>query len=82
MNKNYGFIIPRKAGKEKRKMTKQELVRDMKTFSGGGFMTRQQLMVYMGYKDPHKVDKYLREIPSINKRYFIPDVAANMLDQI
>ena len=62
-------------------MTKQELIRDMKTFSGGGFITRQQLMVYMGYKDPHKVDRYLRDVQAINKRYFIPDVAVSMLNQ-
>lgn len=50
----------------------------MKAFSGSGFITRQQLMVYMGYKDPHKVDQYLRDLQSIRKRYFIPDVATQL----
>ena len=57
-------------------MTKQELIKDMKAFSGSGFMTRQQLCKYMGYADPHKVDRYLRCLTSVTKRYFIPDIAA------
>ncbi len=50
----------------------------MKAFSGSGFITRQQLMVYMGYKDPHKVDQYLHDLQSIKKKYFIPDVATQL----
>lgn len=59
-------------------MNRQELIKDMKAFSGSGFITRQQLMVYMGYKDPHKVDPYLCDLQSIKKKYFIPDVATQL----
>lgn len=56
-------------------MTRQELIRDMKAFSGSSFMSRHQLSKYMGFADPHTVDKFIRGLPSISKRYFIPDIA-------
>ena len=63
-------------------MNRQELIKDMKAFSGSGFITRHQLMEYMGYKDPHKIDHYLRDLQSIKKRYFIPDVATQLHDAL
>lgn len=57
-------------------MTRQELIRDIKGFSGSGLITRQQLANYIGKKDPHGVDHFLHGLQRIeNKYYFIPDVA-------
>lgn len=56
-------------------MTKSELTKDMKAAVGSGFITRRELAAYMGYKDPGKIDKYIRDLQKVGKRYFIPDVA-------
>ena len=70
-------------------MDKQEMIRRMSqhvkaSLSEDGenikgapqFITRMQLAEYMGYRDPHCVDKYLNGIEQVGKRYFIPDVAS------
>lgn len=57
-------------------LNKKELVRQMESYSGGLFITRKKLAQCMGRKDPHSVDKYLRDLPRVDKElYFIPDVA-------
>lgn len=61
-------------------MTKTELIKDMKEHVHAGFITRQQLAGFMGKKDPHRVDKYLRDIqPVSGKDYFIRDVADQIM---
>lgn len=57
-------------------MDKQEMIRHMKTKNNSLFITRQELAEIMGYKDPHSVDRYLRGLERIDRRYFIPDVVA------
>lgn len=69
------------------KMDKQEMIRRMSqhvkaSLSEDGepvkgapqFITRMQLAEYMGYRDPHSVDKFLSGLERIAKLYFIPDV--------
>ncbi len=57
-------------------MNKSELVRDMKSYCGSAFITKQKLAAYMGIKDPHGVSRYLYDLERIDgKYYFIPDVA-------
>lgn len=57
-------------------MDKTELVNDMKRTYKSAFITRQQLAQYMGKKDPHGIDKYLRGLERVDKSsFFIPDVA-------
>lgn len=57
-------------------LNRKELVRQMESYSGGLFITRKKLAQCMGRKDPHSVDKYLRDLPRVDKElYFIPDVA-------
>lgn len=57
-------------------LNRKELVKQMESYSGGLFITRKKLAQCMGRKDPHSVDRYLRDLPRVDKDlYFIPDVA-------
>lgn len=74
-----------------KKMDKQEMIRRMSqhvkaSLSEDGesvkgapqFITRMQLAEYMGYRDPHSVDKFLSGLERIAKLYFIPDVVERL----
>ena len=41
----------------------------------GPLVSRQQLANFMGYKDPHSVDKYLKGLNKIENKYFAADIA-------
>lgn len=58
-------------------MCKTELVRAMRQFVGGGaFIRRYQLAAFLGRKDAHSVDKYLRGVDRIDgDLYYLQDVA-------
>lgn len=57
-------------------MIKTQLIKGMQAYTGGaGFINRKALAGYMGYKDPHNVDRYLYGLKSLGKQYFIEDVA-------
>lgn len=57
-------------------LNRKELVKQLEGYSGGLFITRKKLAQCMGRKDPHSVDRYLRDLPRVDKDlYFIPDVA-------
>lgn len=57
-------------------LNRKELVKQLESYSGGLFITRKKLAQCMGRKDPHSVDRYLRDLPRVDKDlYFIPDVA-------
>ena len=62
-------------------MTKRELVRGLKSaVDGSSFITLTELTKYLGLKDKYKVRrKYLLGLNSIGKRYFIDDVADELL---
>lgn len=61
-------------------MTKAELTSDLKRHCGGSFITRAELAKYMGYASPKRVDRFLQGLERISgTRYFISDVAENML---
>lgn len=62
-------------------MKKTELIEDMKKYVGAGYVTREELRRYMGYQDPHQVDRYLKGLERIGKKYFIPDVVEVLLKQ-
>ena len=60
-------------------MIKTQIAKDMKAHMGGaGFINRKALAGYLGYKDPHAVDKYLHGLKSLGKQYFIEDVAERL----
>ncbi len=57
-------------------LNRREIIKQMESYSGGLFITRKKLAQCMGRKDPHSVDRYLRDLPRVDKDlYFIPDVA-------
>lgn len=56
-------------------MNKNDIVRTFKALTGAAFITRKQLATLMGMKDPHRVDRYLKGLERIDKKYYyIPDV--------
>lgn len=60
-------------------MNRKELINDMKQYCGAGFISKKQLAAYMGYKSVNSVSPYLDGIMSIDRRYFIPEVADRLL---
>ncbi len=60
-------------------MNKQDLIKDMERKVEASVITRKQLAEYLNLKDAKSVDVYLHGLPSINQRYFIADVAEQML---
>lgn len=61
-------------------LNRKELIKHMETFSGGIFIKRKTLAQCMGRSDPHSVDRYLRDLPRVDKDlYFIPDVADSII---
>lgn len=56
-------------------MERRELIYAMEKFAGASFLTRSELAKFLGYKDPHSVDKYIRGLPRLENRYFVNDIA-------
>jgi len=57
-------------------LNRKEMIKQLESFSGGIFITRKKLTAALGRKDPHSVDKYLKDLPRVDKElFFIPDVA-------
>ena len=63
-------------------MNKQELITSMEKATGTTFITRLELADFLHLKDPKSVDAYLFGLPSINKRYFVPDVADTIIENM
>lgn len=64
-------------------MNRNELIKDIKNFTGSGLVTRKQLSDYCGKKDPHGVDRYLSGLAAVEgKYYFIPDVCDVLLSLV
>ena len=57
-------------------MTKTDLTRDMRAYTGAGVISATELSRYLGEKNKCRVkDKYLAGLePVAGKKYFIPDV--------
>ena len=63
-------------------MKRQDLIADMKKKTESSFITRKDLAAFMGLKDAKSVDRYLVGLPTLNKRFFINDVADRMLAEV
>ena len=64
-------------------MTKTELTRDMRSYTGAGVITLTQLAKYLGYKETKYVKaKFLNGLqPVTEKKYFIPDVVDRLMER-
>lgn len=63
-------------------MNKQEIVRTFRSITGAVFITRKQLANLMGMKDPHRVDRFLKGLDRIDRKYYyIPDVVEVLLSR-
>ena len=61
-------------------MTKSEIAKSMKTYLGTGFITRDQLREFMGYKSCTSIDKYLSGLAQVGKKYLVEDVAERLVE--
>lgn len=61
-------------------MTKTEVTKEMALFlNGARFITRKELALFLGYSDPHNVAYLLTDLKRVNSKYFIKDVAENIV---
>lgn len=64
-------------------MTRTQLTKELRTFTGKGLITQTELSRFVGDKNVGRVaKKYLKGVPRIGKGYFIPDVAESMMQHI
>ena len=61
-------------------MNKREIINSMEKYTKASFITRKQLAEFLGRKSQYHVDKYLVGLDRIDKMYFIPDVAARLME--
>lgn len=63
-------------------MTKQDLVRRMKTdCDGSDFISLQQFARYVGLKDPQKAkQRFLKGVPKVGTKYYIPEAAERIVE--
>ena len=61
-------------------MIKADIERALRSQTSGDFVNRAEVARALGYKDPHSVDKYLKDLTSIGKRYLIREVAERILE--
>ena len=60
-------------------MDKKGIEKDMRAFTGSGFITKRRFADYMGVKDARYVSKYLEGLDRASGQYyFIPDVAESI----
>jgi len=62
-------------------MNRHQLIAALKKHTQCDFVSRKQLTIFLGLKDSKSVDQYIHGLPSVNQRYFIPDVADEILQQ-
>ena len=56
-------------------MNRSEMIKEMRITAGdAAFINRRDIAKYLGYKDPHSIDKLLTGLERIGSMYFIPDV--------
>lgn len=61
-------------------MNKSDLAKSMRQFVQAEFVTRGELAKFLGYKDPHNVDRYIRDLQRVaGTRYYIPEVAESIM---
>lgn len=61
-------------------MTKTTILKAINTTHKEGFITRKELADAMGYKDPHSVDKYLKGLNKIGRKYFVQEVVERIAE--
>ena len=64
-------------------MTKTDIIKAMRRHTrDADFITREEVRACMGYSDPHSVDQYLYGLGRIGKKYYIPEVADRLMQEI
>ena len=63
-------------------MTRTEIAKDLRQFTGAGVITPKQLAAYLGVKTVWRVsEKYLKDLEHIGNRYLITEVAARLKER-
>lgn len=64
-------------------MTRTEIARDLRQFTGAGVITPKQLAAYLGVKTVWRVrEKYLSGLEHLGNAYLITEVAARMKEEM
>lgn len=63
-------------------MTKSELIKDIENFVGGRWINVSELATYLGYKDRHSAQKFVKGLTRVGYRYSIVEVAENVMGQM
>ena len=56
-------------------MIRADIEKALRNQTSGDFVTRAEVARAFGYKDAHSVDKWLKGLPKIGKKYLISEVA-------
>lgn len=62
-------------------MIRADIERALRSQTTGDFVNRAEVARALGYKDAHSVDKYLKGLPNIGKRYLIREVAERIMEK-
>ena len=62
-------------------MIRADIERALRSQTSGDFVSRAEVARALGYKDPHSVDRYLKDLTSIGKRYLIREVAEKLMEE-
>lgn len=63
-------------------MTRTDIEKALRRQTTGDFVSRAEIARALGYKDPHRIDRFLRGLNRIGYRYFVTDVAERLLESI
>lgn len=63
-------------------MIRTDIERALRSQTSGDFVNRAEVARALGYKDPHSVDKYLKDLSSIGKKYLIKEVAEKLMEEL
>lgn len=62
-------------------MLRSDIEKALRSQTSGDFVNRQEVARALGYKDAHSVDRFLKGLPNIGRRYLIREVAEKIMEE-
>lgn len=63
-------------------MTLKEMEKKMHEFTGCDFITRKELMRFLGYKRDHSIADIVYGLEKVQTKYYIPEVAKRLMEKV
>ena len=64
-------------------MLKQDLIAALRKASEGAeFISQKELAQVLGFKDPHRIREIVQGVSRVGKRYYLPEVAGRIMQEI